>query len=131
MRISDWSSDVCSSDLLYLGERVERVSLGRESTPESTDGVAIGALDPVRDAIPLLPRQRCVRRDGAVLVRSPGHRSSSQPIVGPPGAGALVTGPVADGPGSCTPGPRPPTRPRFIRRVAGTWPPPKQNPEHP
>ena len=58
---------------LYFGERVERVSLGRESTPESTDGVAIGALDPVRDAIPLLTRQRCVRRDGAVLVRSPGH----------------------------------------------------------
>src|SRR3546814_11152342 len=82
MRISDWSSDVCSSDLLYLGERVERVSLGRESTPESTDGVAIGALDPVRDAIPLLPRQRCVRRDGAVLVRSPGHRRSEGRLVG-------------------------------------------------
>src|SRR3546814_8628694 len=32
MRISDWSSDVCSSDLLYRGERPDRFRLLRGSS---------------------------------------------------------------------------------------------------
>src|SRR3546814_19359661 len=36
MRISDWSSDVCSSDLLYVGERQGREVLGQVSFPHPT-----------------------------------------------------------------------------------------------
>src|SRR3546814_14124055 len=38
MRISDWSSDVCSSDLLRFGQRIEHLAAGEE-------GIAVRALD--------------------------------------------------------------------------------------
>src|SRR3546814_15746175 len=47
MRISDWSSDVCSSDLARAVTRIEDLAvLERERS-----GVVVGAQDPVRRAV--------------------------------------------------------------------------------
>src|SRR3546814_6812745 len=51
MRISDWSSDVCSSDLvLPASEALETFGLRLESA-EELDLVAVGDLAPVRDRL--------------------------------------------------------------------------------
>src|SRR3546814_8281220 len=63
MRISDWSSDVCSSDLIGQGDkaRTERelpdIIL---TTPESIEGILIGSR---RDHLRLLSSVRCVVTD--------------------------------------------------------------------
>src|SRR3546814_4623571 len=41
MRISDWSSDVCSSDLIY-GRFVGLVAQSRRKTPQQIDAIAQG-----------------------------------------------------------------------------------------
>src|SRR3546814_6742641 len=44
MRISDWSSDVCSSDLVVGADRVDWAALFDQTTVEPLDVVAVGAL---------------------------------------------------------------------------------------
>src|SRR3546814_3468983 len=53
MRISDWSSDVCSSDLRWLTTRAEtdafKAEHGVKTTPQTfIDGVRIGGYDDLR-----------------------------------------------------------------------------------
>src|SRR3546814_12561884 len=41
MRISDWSSDVCSSDLLYLADRTRRAIIAMEGSARRVETAAI------------------------------------------------------------------------------------------
>src|SRR3546814_3570068 len=74
MRISDWSSDVCSSDLQMLGggiiwlreERVERQAGGLYAP-----GLREIGIDPARLILGLLPDPLAVLRAAADVVRCP------------------------------------------------------------
>src|SRR3546814_12530639 len=93
MRISDWSSDVCSSDLRVPGERRDAVA---RCNPEDTKGLrsltrtliaAVPVIPPnrlhdsLRDDLPLAVRARCIFQYSAdqqrrVLHQSPPHVAS-------------------------------------------------------
>src|SRR3546814_16562084 len=69
MRISDWSSDVCSSDLIARQLRVA----------ETTKGVVIAAVDPSSDAA-----QQGLQRGDIIL------SINQQPVISPQEAAAAV-----------------------------------------
>src|SRR3546814_14309583 len=85
MRISDWSSDVCSSDLLAQ-QRAERVLVGRQAFAPERHAAAPGRDWAHASREPSVPRpgtagsaRARVRRPGAVRVRpSPGCGSASR-----------------------------------------------------
>src|SRR3546814_17416167 len=77
MRISDWSSDVCSSDLALPFEMFKRVAQRRG------EGFHVGA-------------RPCVAADGDALAVDRLHRERRAAIAGGPGEGFLPGG----GPGS-------------------------------
>src|SRR3546814_13767063 len=68
MRISDWSSDVCSSDLLG-GERGQREDVGARDAAVEQVAADHHAL-PGDPAAPSPDRQRVEQRLGGVLVRA-------------------------------------------------------------
>src|SRR3546814_3423729 len=77
MRISDWSSDVCSSDLVFGGrhrlERQMRVAFGHARHQEHALGV---------DDLAAFPRNLSRRaRHGAHAVRSEEHTSELQSLM--------------------------------------------------
>src|SRR3546814_4396311 len=59
MRISDWSSDVCSSDLLDLSDRPGRPSEHRE-LPAAAGGLATAGAARLSDLLPI--QSRCAGR---------------------------------------------------------------------
>src|SRR3546814_9574010 len=69
LRISDWSSDVCSSDLLHISP-VGRLQLG--GAAQVVEG-AIAVAQPLAPARPLGKDARAVRREAQCLV-AVGHR---------------------------------------------------------
>src|SRR3546814_10743728 len=93
MRISDWSSDVCSSDLLVLGVNSRIFYLGVRKfiygvdTPENVDAWVemeiILFLDGVVNIYPGLvaPPQRRVRKPRLARARSEEHTSDLQSLM--------------------------------------------------
>src|SRR3546814_3993087 len=75
MRISDWSSDVCSSDLLPILGR--RISAGTVSQVAKILDAAVGAFHrrPVADRYPVL------MLDGVVLSRKTGAGALRRPVL--------------------------------------------------
>src|SRR3546814_5745354 len=81
MRISDWSSDVCSSDLDPLFAARRRRAIGQISGPRDPRGRALLALSQDgraagRDGTPLRPRQE-PRRDRTLSQDRRGSRPAS------------------------------------------------------
>src|SRR3546814_18145711 len=67
MRISDWSSDVCASDLLGVGACLKRCALYRSPTPTPPlKGRGLFRHDPIR---PCPGRHRTARRDRKRVVK--------------------------------------------------------------
>src|SRR3546814_4098044 len=93
MRISDWSSDVCSSDLQLFGGRQHlagrRAGLaGRGLHPGDVGGDLLGALGGLLGVARDLPRRRLLLLDGAgdgggdlVDLRSEEHTSELQSLM--------------------------------------------------
>src|SRR3546814_4829860 len=61
MRISDWSSDVCSSDLMPLSQQNRRRGLGRRCRPSSPPGCLppVAPLTIVETNTKQIDRRRC------------------------------------------------------------------------
>src|SRR3546814_9298943 len=86
MRISDWSSDVCSSDLAEFRNPVMMYSVGKDSSVLLH--LLVKAFHPARPPIPLLHvdttwkfREMIAFRDRRALERSEEHTSELQSLM--------------------------------------------------
>src|SRR3546814_15066418 len=115
MRISDWSSDVCSSDLERPADRADR--------PRDAEAALLSAIRAREPAVRTRPRPD---RIGAVRVVLARHAGADRPSSWRTWLGA-IRGPL---PGPCRPrlGDRP--APRFSRapRLIPNLPPPAESP---
>src|SRR3546814_5899803 len=74
MRISDWSSDVCSSDLLGLAVRLQRLTLGVEA--DRILQACLASFQPVNDFFKT--PQRLFKAQRVYRCRVPIHASRSE-----------------------------------------------------
>src|SRR3546814_18423189 len=70
MRISDWSSDVCSSDLVVEVETKDDVALLSLNRPEKLNAITVEMLDGLLEAIDAIGRSEAIR---AAVLRGRGQ----------------------------------------------------------
>src|SRR3546814_19364966 len=102
MRISDWSSDVCSSDLLERTEAEEDEAPLRRDREELGDALGIAKDPPERRALeqePVEERERGARCHGAAGAAGPARDDQHEPDQAAAGreVAAVVHAPRVDG----------------------------------